>query len=82
MSEAIYKIGEKIGLKRFQTHLPRAVHDKLKWLKYAIFFGLLAVSMFSMGLAEKLAEIEPFKTTFLVGITHRAWPSGSRLSYA
>ncbi|MBC3911176.1 NosR/NirI family protein [Undibacterium umbellatum] len=76
MSEAIYKIGEKIGLKRFQTHLPQAVHDKLKWLKYAIFFGLLAVSMFSMGLAEKLAEVEPFKTTFLVGITNRAWPYG------
>ena len=76
LSEAIYKVGEKIGLKRFQGHLPRALHDKLKWLKYGIFFGLLTVSMFSMGLAEKLAEVEPFKTTFLVGITHRAWPYG------
>jgi NosR/NirI family nitrous oxide reductase transcriptional regulator len=27
-----------------------------------------------MGLAEKLAEVEPFKTTFLVGITNRSWP--------
>ena len=45
-----------------------------KWLKYAIFFALLTVSMFSMGLAEKLAEVEPFKTTFLVGVTNRAWP--------
>lgn len=76
LSEAIYKVGEKIGLKRYQGHLPRTVHDKLKWLKYAIFLVLLAVSMFSMGLAEKLAEVEPFKTTFLVGITHRAWPYG------
>ncbi len=76
MSEAIYKVGEKIGLKRFQSHLPQDLHDKLKWFKYVIFFGLLAVSMFSMGLAEKLAEIEPFKTTFLVGITKRAWPYG------
>lgn len=65
-----------IGLRRWQRHLPRAWHDRLKWLKYVIFFGLLAVSMFSMGLAEKLAEVEPFKTTFLVGITHRAWPYG------
>ncbi|MCK7501551.1 MAG: hypothetical protein MZW92_74655 [Comamonadaceae bacterium] len=24
-------------------------HDRLKWLKYGVFFGLLAVSMFSMG---------------------------------
>jgi NosR/NirI family nitrous oxide reductase transcriptional regulator len=27
-----------------------------------------------MGLAEKLAEVEPFKTTFLVGVMNRAWP--------
>ena len=25
---------------------------------------------------EKLAEVEPFKTTFLVGITNRSWPYG------
>ncbi|MEH6303941.1 4Fe-4S binding protein, partial [Salmonella enterica subsp. enterica serovar London] len=76
LSEALYKIGGRLGLKRWQRHLPRAWHDKLKWLKYAIFFGLLTVSVFSMGLAEKLAEVEPFKTTFLVGISHRAWPYG------
>jgi NosR/NirI family nitrous oxide reductase transcriptional regulator len=76
LSEAIYKIGEKVGLKRFQGHLPRALHDKLKWVKYGIFLALLTVSIFSMGLAEKLAEIEPFKTTFLVGISNRSWPYG------
>ncbi len=48
--------------------LPQRWHDRLKWLKYVIFFGLLAVSFFSMGLAEKLSEVEPFKTTFLVGV--------------
>lgn len=76
LSEALYKVAGKIGLKRFQSHVPHVVHDKLKWLKYAIFLGLLSVSLFSMGLAEVLAEVEPFKTTFLVGITHRAWPYG------
>ncbi|MBV6324522.1 NosR/NirI family protein [Duganella violaceipulchra] len=76
LSEALYKVGRVIGLKRFQRQLPRALHDRLKWLKYAIFLALLTVSMFSMGLAEKLAEVEPFKTTFLVGISHRAWPYG------
>ncbi len=76
LSEALYKIARLVGLKRFQTQLPQAWHDRLKWLKYAIFVGLLVVSMFSMGLAEKLAEIEPFKTTFLVGISNRAWPYG------
>lgn len=74
LSEALYKLGGALGLKRFQRQLPRALHDKLKWVKYGVFFGLLAVSMFSMGLAEKLAEVEPFKTTFLVGWGQRAWP--------
>jgi NosR/NirI family nitrous oxide reductase transcriptional regulator len=74
LSELLYKLGGAIGLKRFQRALPRPLHDKLKWVKYGVFFGLLAVSMFSMGLAEKLAEVEPFKTTFLVGWGQRSWP--------
>ena len=74
LSELLYKLGRAFGLKHFQFHLPQALHDRLKGLKYAIFFGLLAVSFFSMGLAEKLAEIEPFKTTFLVGLLNRSWP--------
>ena len=76
LSEAIYKVAGKIGFKRWQRPVPQRLHDRLKWLKYAIFFGLLVVSMFSMGLAEVLAEVEPFKTTFLVGVTNRSWPYG------
>jgi NosR/NirI family nitrous oxide reductase transcriptional regulator len=76
LSEALFKVGRMLGLKRWQRPVPQWIHDRLKWLKYAIFFGLLAVSMFSMGLAEVLSEVEPFKTTFLVGITNRAWPYG------
>lgn len=76
LSEVIFKVGSRIGLKRFQGHLPLVWHNRLKWLKYAVFFGLLTVSMFSMGLAEMLSEVEPFKTTFLVGIGNRPWPYG------
>ncbi len=76
LQEIIYKLAHQLGLKRWQFKLPQAWHDRLKWLKYALFFGLLVVSMFSMGLAEVLSEVEPFKTTFLVGITHRPWPYG------
>jgi NosR/NirI family transcriptional regulator, nitrous oxide reductase regulator len=74
LSEVLYKAAGKIGLKRWQSHLPQALHHRLKWIKYAVFFGLLAVSMFSISLAEMLAEVEPFKTTFLVGVFNRAWP--------
>lgn len=74
LTELAYKFGRAIGLKRFQRFLPKPVHDKLKWLKYGIFAALLATSLYSMGMAEKMAEVEPFKTTFLVGVWNRSWP--------
>ncbi len=74
LSELLYKIGGAIGLKRFQFKLSQRSHDKLKWLKYVVFGVLLAVSAFSLTTAEMLAEVEPFKTTFLVGMFNRAWP--------
>lgn len=76
LQELIHKVAGALGLKRFQRLLPQRWHDRLKWIKYALFFGLLAVSMVSMTLAEQLAEVEPFKTTFLVGVMNRAWPYG------
>jgi NosR/NirI family nitrous oxide reductase transcriptional regulator len=72
--EVAFKVAGKLGLARFQTQLPKALHDKLKWVKYGIFLGLLGISLWSMTLAEQLAEIEPFKTTFLVGPWNRSWP--------
>ena len=75
LAELTYHIAGKLGLKRYQRHLlPQNWHDRLKWIKYGIFAILLAVSFYSIGLAEKLAEIEPFKTTFLVGVWNRSWP--------
>lgn len=74
MSELSFRIAGALGLKRFQFKLPQRLHDKLKWTKYLVFAGLVAVSFYSMGLAEKLAEVEPFKTTFLVGVWNRSWP--------
>lgn len=74
LSEMLYKVAGAMGLKRFQFEPPMRWHNRLKWVKYGIFWGLLAVSFFSMGLAERLAEVEPFKTTFLVGLFNRSWP--------
>jgi NosR/NirI family nitrous oxide reductase transcriptional regulator len=74
MQEITHKLAAAIGLKKWQFQLPQRWHDRLKWLKYALFFALVGVSLFSMGLAEKLAEVEPFKTTFLVGVFNRSWP--------
>ncbi len=74
MSELLYKIARATGLKRLQRKLPMRLHNTLRKLKYVVFAVLLAVSFFSMPWAEKLAEIEPFKTTFLVGVMNRSWP--------
>ena len=74
LTELIYKLAGWVGLGRFQFKLPMHLNDRLKLVKYAVFYGLLAASFFSMGLAEKLAEVEPFKTTFLVGMFNRTWP--------
>lgn len=74
LTELIYKFSGAIGLQRYQFKLPMRWHNRLKWVKYGAFFVLLATSLGSMGLAEQLAEIEPFKTTFLVGPFNRAWP--------
>ena len=69
-----FKAGQWLGLKRFQRLLPKPLHDKLKWVKYVLFAGLVLVSFYSMETAEMLAEVEPFKTTFLVGVWNRSWP--------
>lgn len=53
--------------------MPDAWHHKLKFLPYFIFVALLGVSLFSLSLAEMIAELEPFKTTWLVGVTNRPW---------
>jgi NosR/NirI family nitrous oxide reductase transcriptional regulator len=75
MSDLLFNVAGKLGLKRFQFQLPTRWHNRLKWVKYGVFTGLVALSLHSMGLAERLAEIEPFKSTFLVGgFWTRQWP--------
>ncbi|HXE40929.1 MAG TPA: 4Fe-4S binding protein [Azonexus sp.] len=75
LSELSFKIAGALGLKRFQFHLPMPWHNRLRWLKYGIFAGLVGLSFYDIALAEKIAEVEPFKSTFLVGgFWNRAWP--------
>ncbi|MDT0603185.1 4Fe-4S binding protein [Thalassotalea sp. W431] len=56
-----------------QFELPWAVHERLWAIKYLILLGLFGLSMESLALAEQFAEIEPFKTTFLLKFD-REWP--------
>lgn len=75
LSELSFKIAGVLGLRRFQFHLPMPWHNRLRWGKYGIFALLVGVSFYDIALAERMAEVEPFKSTFLVGgFWNRAWP--------
>ncbi len=56
-----------------QFELPWAVHERLWAIKYLILLALFGLSMESLALAEQFAEVEPFKTTFLLKFD-REWP--------
>jgi NosR/NirI family nitrous oxide reductase transcriptional regulator len=56
-----------------QFELPWAVHERLWAIKYLILLALFGLSMDSLATAEQFAEIEPFKTTFLLKFD-REWP--------
>lgn len=56
-----------------QWELPWGLHERLWPVKYMIFLGLFGVSLASIPLAEKLAEVEPFKTAIILKFV-RDWP--------
>lgn len=56
-----------------QWTLPWGLHERLWPLKYMIFLGLFGVSLASIEQAERLAEVEPFKTAIILNFV-RAWP--------
>ncbi len=56
-----------------QYVVPWGIHERLWPLKYIIFMGLFGVSLHSLDWAERLAEVEPFKTVIIIKFI-RDWP--------
>jgi NosR/NirI family nitrite reductase transcriptional regulator len=56
-----------------QIAVPQAIHERLWMIKYTLFVAILALSFYSMDLALRLAEAEPFKTAISMRMM-RAWP--------
>ncbi|WP_068310369.1 NosR/NirI family protein [Polycladidibacter hongkongensis] len=56
-----------------QWQLPFGLHERLWALKYIIFLVLFGISLVSMPWAERLAEVEPFKTAIILKFD-RSWP--------
>ena len=71
LSEFMHKLAALFGLK--SKELPDRWHRVLRNLRYVALVGLVATFLYSSVLGEKLAEIEPFKSTFLVPIWTRHW---------
>ena len=56
-----------------QWKISERTHLRLQWLKYLILIGLVPVAFYSLTLAERLAEVEPFKTSITLFFA-RSWP--------
>lgn len=69
---------EMLGWIAKRLHIPQwkiadSSHRRLQWLKYLILIGLVPTAFYSLTLAERLAEIEPFKTSITLFFV-RSWP--------
>lgn len=71
LSELLNHLGKWLKIPQFE--LPEKWHQWLRYLRYLIFAGLVPAFIYSPELGEKLAEIEPFKTTFFLIPWQRPW---------
>lgn len=71
MQELTSKLAKLLKIKQFKISEQR--HQRLQKLKYVILLVLVGSAFFSLSLAEKMAEIEPFKTAVTL-VFVRSWP--------
>jgi ferredoxin len=60
LQELSWRLGQRLGVRSYE--LPQMVHERLWALKYIILLGLFGMSLQSLAAAERLVEVEPFKT--------------------
>ena len=56
-----------------QLAVPWGLHERMWPVKYMLFLVLFGMSLYSLELAERLAEVEPFKTAIVLKFA-RDWP--------
>ncbi len=71
LQELLNEIARKLKLPQYTV--PFAWHERLWAIKYLILLVLFGVSLESMATAERLAEVEPFKTAITLHFD-RSWP--------
>ncbi|MCJ8203729.1 NosR/NirI family protein [Pseudomonas sp. RGM2987] len=71
LQELINELARKFKVPQYE--LPFAVHERLWAIKYIILLALFGVSLESMATAERLAEVEPFKTAITLRFDRQWW---------
>lgn len=62
--DLISKLAKRLGYEGYE--IPQRVHERLWAIKYLLLIALVGLSLDSMVTAARLAEVEPFKTTFVL----------------
>lgn len=71
LQELINEIARKFKVPQYNVPFP--IHERLWAVKYIILLVLFGVSLESLATAERMAEIEPFKTAITLRFD-RTWP--------
>ena len=71
LQELINEAARKLKVPQYE--LPFAVHERLWAIKYIVLLVLFGLSLESMMMAEKAAEVEPFKTAITLKFDRQWW---------
>ena len=71
LQELLNRIAKTLKIPQFKV--PWGLHERVWPVKYIVFLGLFGMSLYSFEMAEKLAEVEPFKTSIILTFM-RTWP--------
>lgn len=71
LQELLNRVAKLVNIK--QVIVPWFIHERVWTFKYLIFLLLFGFSLYSLEWAERLAEIEPFKTAIILKFI-REWP--------
>ncbi|MBS0524518.1 MAG: regulatory protein NosR [Proteobacteria bacterium] len=71
LQELLNRLGRLLHVPQYKV--PFGLHQRLWPIKYIVFLGLFALSLYSLSMSEQAAEIEPFKTAIVLRFA-RDWP--------
>jgi NosR/NirI family nitrous oxide reductase transcriptional regulator len=71
LQELLNKVAKALNVKQYTV--PWVVHERVWSFKYLIFLVLFGTSLYSLSIAERMSEVEPFKTAIILNFV-RDWP--------